>query len=92
MSNELLVKFSEVEQSISRIEKSLSSFNAELPKNFGEGNTLDVVNRLNELNHMLTEVGNAYKQILTENNQTVRESVQQLENADKKLSSSIQLR
>ncbi|MGA9289038.1 MAG: DUF5344 family protein [Anaerobacillus sp.] len=92
MSNELLVKFSEVEQSISRIEKSLSAFNAELPKNTGEGNTLDVVNRLNELNHMLTEVGNAYKQILTENNQTVRESVQQLENADKKLSSSIQLR
>ncbi|WP_226612118.1 DUF5344 family protein [Guptibacillus hwajinpoensis] len=41
---------------------------------------------------MLTEVGNAYKQILTENNQTVRESVQQLENADKQLSSSIQLR
>ncbi|MGB7999397.1 MAG: DUF5344 family protein [Anaerobacillus sp.] len=92
MSNELLVKFSEVEQSISRIEKSLSAFNAELPKNTGEGNTLDVVNRLNELNHMLTEVGNDYKQILTENNQTVRESVQQLENADKKLSSSIQLR
>ncbi|MDO6654411.1 DUF5344 family protein [Anaerobacillus sp. 1_MG-2023] len=92
MSNELLVKFSEVEQSISRIEKSLSSFNTELPKNTGEGNTLDVVNRLNELNHMLTEVGNAYKQILAENNQTVRDSVQQLENADKKLSSSIQLR
>ncbi|MBF0707840.1 YwqI/YxiC family protein [Alkalihalobacillus hwajinpoensis] len=92
MSNELLVTFSEVEQSISRIEKSLSAFNAELPKNTGEGNTLDVVNRLNELNHMLTEVGNAYKQILTENNQTVRESVQQLENADKQLSSSIQLR
>lgn len=92
MSNELLVKFNEIEQSISRIEKSLSAFNAELPKNTGEGNNLDVVNRLNELNHMMTEVGNAYKQILAENNQTVRESVQQLENADKELSSSIQLR
>lgn len=92
MSNELLVKFNEIEQSISRIEKSLSAFNAELPKNTGEGNNLDVVNRLNELNHMMAEVGNAYKQILAENNQTVRESVQQLENADKELSSSIQLR
>lgn len=92
MSNELLVKFNEIEQSISRIEKSLSAFNAELPKNTGEGNNLDVVNRLNELNHMMTEVGNAYKQILAENNQTVRESVQQLEKADKELSSSIQLR
>ncbi|KMM39171.1 DUF5344 family protein [Guptibacillus hwajinpoensis] len=92
MSHELLVKFNEIEQSISRIEKSLSAFNAELPKNTGEGNNLDVVNRLNELNHMMTEVGNAYKQILAENNQTVRESVQQLENADKELSSSIQLR
>ncbi|WP_211201546.1 DUF5344 family protein, partial [Bacillus sp. NTK071] len=55
MSNELLVKFNEIEQSISRIEKSLSAFNAELPKNTGEGNNLDVVNRLNELNHMMTE-------------------------------------
>nr|WP_255648171.1 DUF5344 family protein [Pseudalkalibacillus hwajinpoensis] len=86
------VKFSEVEQSISQIEKSLSSFNAVLPKNTGEGNTLDVVNRLNEINYMLTEVGNAYKEILTLNNQTVRESVQQLEYADKQLSSSIQIR
>ncbi|MBN8210504.1 YwqI/YxiC family protein, partial [Bacillus sp. NTK071] len=55
LSNELLVKFNEIEQSISRIEKSLSAFNAELPKNTGEGNNLDVVNRLNELNHMMTE-------------------------------------
>nr|WP_237438650.1 DUF5344 family protein [Pseudalkalibacillus hwajinpoensis] len=86
------VKFSEVEQSISQIEKSLGVFNAELPKNAGEGNTLEVVNRLNEINHMLTEVGNAYKEILTLNNQTVRESVQQLENADQKLSTSIQIR
>jgi Family of unknown function (DUF5344) len=92
VSNEMLIKFSEVEQSISQIEKSLSAFNAELPKNTGEGNTLDVVNRLNEINHMLTEVGNAYKEILTLNNQTVCESVQQLENADQQLSTSIQLR
>jgi Family of unknown function (DUF5344) len=92
VSNEMLVKFSEVEQSISQIEKSLSAFNADLPKNTGEGNTLDAVNRLNEINHMLTEVGNTYKEILTLNNQTVRESVQQLENADQQLSSSIQIR
>ncbi|MDP4552890.1 DUF5344 family protein [Alkalihalobacillus macyae] len=92
MSKEIQIKYDEIEQVISRIEKTLHSLNTEIPNNLASENRLDVVERINQLNKMLTEVGNAYKEVLSANNESVRKSLSDMENTDQQLSSSMELR
>lgn len=92
MSKEIRIKYGEVEQSISRIEKTLHSLKTEVPHNLATENRLDVVDRMNQLNQLLTEIGNSYKEVLAANNESVRKALSDMENTDQQLSSSIKLR
>ncbi|MCA0993822.1 DUF5344 family protein [Guptibacillus hwajinpoensis] len=92
MSKEIRIKYGEVEQSISRIEKTLLALNTEIPQNLATENRLDVVDRMNQLNHLLTEIGNSYRTVLAANNESVRQTLSDMETTDQQLSSSIKLR
>lgn len=92
MSQEVKVRYGDVEAAISKIESASEAFESSLLKDMASGNELNVVNKLNELNHLLQEVGKAYKNILSENNRNVRKSLEELKEEDRKISSAIQAR
>ncbi|MGG3889007.1 DUF5344 family protein [Metabacillus fastidiosus] len=90
MSQELKVRYADVEAAVSKIASRIGALQTNLGKEAAGGNQLDTVTKLNELNALLQEVGEAYKQILKENNQSVRKTLQELKETDAELSSRIQ--
>ncbi|MEH6947112.1 DUF5344 family protein [Bacillus sp. JJ634] len=92
MTQEMKVRYGDVEDAISKIENASDTFETSLMKEIASGNELEVVNKLNELNNMLEEVGQSYKKVLKENNQSVIRSLQHLKEADQNISSSIKAR
>ena len=83
------VQYAEVEAKVDQMESASEAFETSFMKDMASGNQLDVVKKMNELNQFFEEVGNAYKQIVRENNQTVRTTLTELHNADVAISSSI---
>ncbi|WP_148357616.1 DUF5344 family protein [Peribacillus simplex] len=92
MSEEMKVRYGDVEDAISKIESASEAFETSLMKEMASGNELDVVNKLNELNGMLEEIGMAYKNVLKENNQSVIKILQEIKEVDHNISSSIKVR
>ncbi|MCM3169368.1 DUF5344 family protein [Peribacillus frigoritolerans] len=92
MSEEMKVRYRDVDDAISKIESASEAFETSLMKEMASGNELDVVNKLNELNGMLEEIGTVYKNVLKENNQSVIKILQELKEADHNISSSIKVR
>lgn len=86
------VRYRDVDDAISKIESASEAFETSLMKEMASGNELDVVNKLNELNGMLEEIGTVYKNVLKENNQSVIKILQELKEADHNISSSIKVR
>jgi hypothetical protein len=92
LSEEMKVRYRDVEDAISKIESASDAFETSLMKEMASGNELDVVNKLNELNGMLEEIGTVYKNVLKENNQSVIKILQELNEVDHNISSSIKVR
>ncbi|MED4452844.1 DUF5344 family protein [Metabacillus fastidiosus] len=90
MGQELKVRYADVEVTVSKIDSRIGALQPNLGKEVSGGSKLDVVTKLNELNALLEEVGEVYKQILQENNQAVRKTLQELKETDTELSSRIQ--
>jgi hypothetical protein len=92
LGEELKIRYSAVEQAVTNIDNATGSLDTELPTDAASGNQLDVVERINELSHQLREIRDLYKEILAKNNQSVKQSLISMEEADHQLSSSIKLR
>jgi Family of unknown function (DUF5344) len=92
MTKEMKIRYRDVEDAISKIENASDAFETSLMKGIAGGNELEVVNKINELNNVLEEVGQGYKKVLKENNQSVIRSLQNLKETDQNISSSIKAR
>ncbi|MDQ0230660.1 DUF5344 family protein [Metabacillus malikii] len=88
MSQEIHIKYGEVEEAISKIDRTADSFATTLESISGS-NELQVVEKLNELSQLLMEVSDAYKQILEDNNQSVRTALEEMKQVDENLSKTI---
>lgn len=88
MSQEIKVRYGDVEEAISKIDGAADSLETSLEEITGS-NELNVVDKLNELSQLLAEVSEAYKQVLKENNQTVRTTLEDMKQVDENLSTSI---
>ena len=88
MSNEVKIVYADVEEQLAVIENATSSLKptAELPI---EGNTLDVVTKLNELSIQLEQILTSYQMVLQNNIQTTRNSVQYMKEQDQRISTNI---
>ncbi|MFJ7678984.1 DUF5344 family protein [Peribacillus sp. NPDC097284] len=89
MSQEIKVNGEDVKSAISKMDRTMESFKTKLTEDFAAGNELDVVKKINELNHQLEKIGQTYKEILKANNQSVRTAIQEVEQVDQQLSTSI---
>ncbi|WP_433959649.1 DUF5344 family protein [Cytobacillus horneckiae] len=92
MNQEMKVRYGDVENAVSKIESKAVAFETSLMKELASGNELSVVSKLNELNHMLEEIGSTYKKVLSENNQAVTRTLEELKEIDHHISSSIKAR
>ncbi|MFC4025269.1 YwqI/YxiC family protein [Oceanobacillus longus] len=92
MGNEIRVNQSEIEQNLSKIKATTDSLQPAIPTNIGNGNRLDVVAKLNELNHSLEQMVQSYKELLLRNEELTRQSVQGMADADREISSQIKVR
>ncbi|MFJ7637755.1 DUF5344 family protein [Peribacillus sp. NPDC097224] len=89
MSQEIKVNGEDVKSAISKMDRTMESFKTKLLEDFAAGNELDVVKKIKELNHQLEKIGQSYKEILKANNQSVRTAIQEVEQVDQQLSTSI---
>ncbi|RBP02497.1 DUF5344 family protein [Rossellomorea aquimaris] len=92
MGEELKIRYSAVEQAVTDIDHASESLTTEMPVKTAGSNRLDVTKRINVLNHQLSEISKMYRELLAENNQSVKQSLISMEEADRELSSSIKLR
>lgn len=88
MSNEVKVVYADVEEQLGVMENAASTMKptAEPPI---EGNTLDVVTKLNELSLQLEQILTSYQAVLQNNIQTTENSVQYLKEQDQRISTTI---
>jgi Family of unknown function (DUF5344) len=89
MSQEMKIRYGDVENTVSKIEAAADAFEITLAKDVASGNELDVVAKLNEINNLLEEIGRTYKNVLKDNNQSVLNTLENLKAADQEISSSI---
>ncbi|MCM3618164.1 YwqI/YxiC family protein [Sutcliffiella horikoshii] len=92
MSTEIKVKQSEIEQALTQMKSSSEALNSSFPSSIGNGNRLDVVNKLNEINRTLEQLTENYKALLLHNEEMTRQSVGQMVEKDQQLSSNMQIR
>lgn len=91
LSSEIKMKYSDVEQALSKLHSSSSALQTSFPSSIGGNNVLDVVKQLNNLNTLLQQVGDSYKALLLQNEETTRSSVKFMNDTDHQLSSYRQL-
>ncbi|MGE7602376.1 DUF5344 family protein [Peribacillus sp. NPDC097675] len=89
LSQEIKVNGEDVKTAISKMDRTMETFKTKLLEDFAAGNELDVVKKINELNHQLEAIGQTYEEILKANNQSVRTAIQEIEKVDQQLSTSI---
>ncbi|MFJ8234986.1 YwqI/YxiC family protein [Ureibacillus sp. NPDC094379] len=88
MSNEVKVVYADVEESLSVMENATSSLKPTAEPAI-EGNTLDVVTKLNELAQELEQILTSYQAVLQSNIQTTRNSVHYMREQDQRISTNI---
>jgi hypothetical protein len=90
--NEIRLVQGEIEENLSKIKSSADSLQPDMPNDIGQGNHLDVVTKLNELNQTMEMMVQSYKELLIRNESSTRESVHNMRDTDKNLSSHIKVR
>ena len=88
MSNEVKVVYADVEEQLGVVKNAAANLKptAESPI---EGNTLDVVTKLNELSLQLEQILTNYQAVLQNNIQTTENSVHYLKEQDQRISTTI---
>ncbi|BDH60324.1 hypothetical protein MTP04_04540 [Lysinibacillus sp. PLM2] len=88
MSGEVKMVYADVEEQLGVIENATTSLNPTAEPAI-EGNTLDVVTKLNELALELDRILTSYQTVLLKNIETTRNSVQYMREQDQRISTNI---
>lgn len=88
MSGEVKMVYADVEEQLGVIENATTSLNPTAEPAI-EGNTLDVVTKLNELALELDRILTSYQTVLLKNIETTRKSVQYMREQDQSISTNI---
>ncbi|RIW28243.1 hypothetical protein D3H55_22015 [Bacillus salacetis] len=92
MNTDIIIRIGEINEILSTLQSAAESFDPSLIKDTASANQLDMVNRLNEINILLEEVGEVYKGLLMENNHSARKAILDFKETDDDISASIRLR
>ncbi|MFC0237248.1 YwqI/YxiC family protein [Fictibacillus phosphorivorans] len=82
---EIRIKYSDVEESLSKIQSAVQSFRPNIPTSTGEGNVLDLIDKLNSLNLILQQTLMTYQQLIIKNLEGTQKSVKMMQETDEGL-------
>ncbi len=92
LADDIKIQYSDVEQRVADMEHASGAIDFTFVKNIANGNVLNLVEKINQLNEILEQQGEEYRRILRMNNDTVKTSLQNVQETDEQLSSSIKAR
>ncbi|PAD67450.1 hypothetical protein CHH83_18855 [Bacillus sp. 7586-K] len=84
MSEKIKVSYEEVSKALTSINQSANALQYKTSST-AEQNRLEFVNKMNEVNTMITQLAEQYKQLLKEHNQQVEQSLEALKLIDESL-------
>jgi len=91
MGTEIKIQYEEAEAALSKLRQSIDSWDTSFPKEIGGANKLEVINKLNELNAQCQKMLETYQELLMDNQQTSKQSVEDMEDTDQTLHSMISM-
>ncbi|KOO43020.1 YwqI/YxiC family protein [Priestia koreensis] len=86
MSKEIKVNYAIVEKSISELEAAGQEFTAKYPFHIGNGNTMDLVNKINSINADLQTIVSTYQTLLVQHAKLTSQAIDKMKEADQRLS------
>jgi uncharacterized protein YukE len=89
MSNEIKMVFAEVEQELTELKSSAQAVETTFPAAVGGDNVLDVVLKLNDITKSLQTTITSYKTLLLNNEDSTRQSIQAMKQADQEVATTI---
>ncbi|MBS2970662.1 YwqI/YxiC family protein [Metabacillus sp. KIGAM252] len=89
MATEIKIQYDEIEKALAAMQASIQAFHTDFPSGVGEGNEMDAMKKLNELNEACQKAMETYKELLIMNTDATKQSVDQMKKADKNLSAAI---
>ncbi len=91
MGTEIKIQYEEAEAALSKLRQSVDSWDTSFPKEIGGENNLEVINKLNELNAQCQKMLETYQELLMDNQETSKQSVEDMEETDQTLHSMISM-
>ncbi|MBD7963928.1 YwqI/YxiC family protein [Fictibacillus norfolkensis] len=82
---EIRIKYSDVQESLSKIQSAVQSLKPNTPKSLGEGNVLESIDKLNSLNQILQQTLMTYQQLIIKNLEGTQKSVKMMQETDEGL-------
>lgn len=91
MDTEIKINESEIEQVLQQIKGAAEALESSIPTNM-DGNNLELVVKLTEINQGIEDLLENYKTLVLQNNELTFKSVQQMLETDQQISTSIHLK
>ncbi|WP_156185303.1 YwqI/YxiC family protein [Rossellomorea marisflavi] len=91
VGTEIKIQYEEAEAALSKLRQSVDSWDTSFPKEIGGENNLEVINKLNELNAQCQKMLETYQELLLDNQETSKKSVEDMEDTDQSLHSMISM-
>lgn len=91
MSSEVKVVQTPVEQALGNLKQSIQALEPSFAKDIKGENVLDVMDKLNEMNHSLQEVLSLYQELLIQSEASTTQAVEAIKQTDEQLASQIRI-
>ena len=89
--SEIKVAQTPIEQSLGNLKQSAQALEPSFAKDMKGDNVLDMVEKLNEMNHSLEEVLRLYQELLIQNEASTKQAVETIKQTDEQVASQIRV-
>jgi len=91
MSTEIKLVDAPIEAALAELKSSIQSMDTTFAKNIEDENTLDIVNKMNEMKATFEEIVTMYQALLVNNVDGTKDSIEAFKETEASLANSIQL-
>lgn len=90
MSEEVKINYTPIEKALVNLKTSAQAMDYDIVDDCQGDNMLDMITKINEINHLLEEVLSTYQSLLLEHGQSTVEAINQFVESEQAIASSIQ--
>lgn len=89
MSEEVKINYTPIEKAMANLKMSAQAMDYDIVGDRQSDNILDIISKINEINHLLEEVFSIYQSLLLEHGQSTVEAINQFVESEQAIASSI---